>query len=88
MTSSSESPSKELAEAILSHPQYRDVLLALNHRKRMVEAMARHAQSQGLDATEEKVNRHYVWFLRWYEGVIATGYLMNRTGVKRKQVNK
>lgn len=48
----------------------------------MVESITRHARDQGLDANAPMVDRHYKWFIRWYEGVIATGYLMSRTGVK------
>lgn len=62
---------------------FRDTVLALDHRKRMVEAMTRHAREQGLDATEALVSKHYDWFHRYYTGVLATGYLMRRTGVKR-----
>ena len=49
----------------------------------MVEAITRHARDQGLDANEDMVNKHYAWFLRWYEGIFATGYLINRIGIKR-----
>lgn len=61
---------------------FRDSVLALEYRKRMIESIVTHARSQGLDANNAIVDRHYVWFLRWYEGVLATGYLMGRTGVK------
>lgn len=62
---------------------YRDRVLQLQARSDMVDAMYRHAKSQGLDATKEHVSRYYNWYYRWYTGAIATGYLMNRTGVKR-----
>lgn len=61
---------------------YRDTVLALEYRKRMVEAIVKHARLQGLDANVPLVERHYKWFLRWYEGIFATGYLIGRTGVK------
>lgn len=62
--------------------EFRDAAIYAEERKRMVTSITRHAREQGLDADEQLVARHYAWFLRWYEGVIATGYLMNRTGVK------
>ena len=62
---------------------YRDTVLALEYRERMCEQMTKHARLQGLDANLPMVQRHYKWFLRWYEGIIATGYLMGRTGVQR-----
>lgn len=62
--------------------ELRDAAIYAEERKRMVTSITRHAREQGLDADEQLVARQYAWFLRWYEGVIATGYLMNRTGVK------
>lgn len=62
--------------------EFRDAAIYAEERKRMVTSITRHARAQGLDADEKLVARQYAWFLRWYEGVIATGYLMNRTGVK------
>ena len=70
-------------ELVGASSAYRDTVLALEHRKKMCEQMLKHARDQNLDATYDMVNRHYKWFLRWYEGVIGTGYLMGRTGVKR-----
>lgn len=61
---------------------FRDAAIRVEARKRMVESITRHARDQGLDANAPMVDRHYKWFIRWYEGVIATGYLMGRTGVK------
>lgn len=84
-TSSDDDQAAEIAAAIVNHPQYRDVLLALDHRKRMVEQMTRHCTAMRLDVTEEFVNRHYDWFFRYYTGVIARGYLMKRTGAKLKE---
>jgi hypothetical protein len=55
----------------------------VNVRSRTCMSIAARARRFGLDATPEIVNRHYAWFLRWYEGGIATGYLINRTGIKR-----
>ena len=68
---------------------FRDAALRIEARKRMVESITRHARDQGLAANEQLVNRHYAWFILWYEGEIATGYLIGRTGVKRlpKQVD-
>ncbi len=68
---------------------FRDAILQVEARRRMVESITSHARDQGLDANVQMVDRHYAWFVRWYEGVIATGYLMNRTGIQRlpKQVD-
>lgn len=63
--------------------EMRDAAIYAEERRRKVLAIVKHARSQGLDANKALVGRQYKWFLRWYEGVIATGYLMNRTGVKR-----
>jgi hypothetical protein len=51
-------------------------------RSRYIEAIVSHARSRGLDATKEIVGRHYDWFKRWHEGILPTGHLINRTGVK------
>jgi hypothetical protein len=49
----------------------------------MCQRIAAKARQFHLDVTPERVDRHYDWFLRWYHGGIATGYLINRTGIKR-----
>lgn len=63
--------------------EFRDAAIYAEERKRKVTAITRHVRAQGLDANEEMVARHFAWFDRYYTGVIAAGYLMNRTGVKR-----
>lgn len=63
--------------------EFRDAAIYAEERKRKVTAITAHARAQGLDANEEMVARHFAWFDRYYTGVIAAGYLMNRTGVKR-----
>lgn len=63
--------------------EFRDAATYAEERKRKVTAITAHARAQGLDANEEMVSRHFAWFDRYYTGVISTGYLMNRTGVKR-----
>lgn len=63
--------------------EFRDAAIYAEERKRKVTAITAHARAQGLDANEAMVSRHFAWFDRWYTGIIATGYLMNRTGVKR-----
>lgn len=63
--------------------EFRDAAIYAEERRRKVTAITAHARAQGLDANEEMVARHFAWFDRYYTGVIATGYLMNRTGVKR-----
>lgn len=44
------------------------------------------ARTRNLDATPDKVNRSYEWWCRWYEGRLATGYLMRATGIRRIHV--
>lgn len=39
----------------------------------------------GLDVTPDRVNRKYEIWERWYQGRLATGYLMRITGVRRIQ---
>lgn len=63
--------------------EFRDAAIYAEERKRKVTAITAHARAQGLDANEEMVARHFAWFDRYYTGVIAAGYLMNRTGVRR-----
>lgn len=63
--------------------EFRDAAIYAEERRRKVTAITAHARAQGLDANEEMVARHFAWFDRYYTGVIAAGYLMNRTGVKR-----
>jgi hypothetical protein len=55
----------------------------ISGRTIMCQKIAVHARKFHLDVTPERVDRHYDWFLRWYHGGIATGYLINRTGIKR-----
>lgn len=52
-------------------------------RARMCRTIAARARRFNLDVTPERVDRHYDWFIRWYHGGIATGYLIKRTGIKR-----
>jgi hypothetical protein len=55
----------------------------ISGRSLMCQRICDKAKRFHLDVTPERVDRHYEWFLRWYHGGIATGYLMNRTGVRR-----
>jgi hypothetical protein len=48
----------------------------------LCEQIVARARTRGLDATVAKVNRNYLWWLRWYTGAISTGYLIRATGVK------
>jgi hypothetical protein len=52
-------------------------------RADMVRLITNKAQHFRLDVTVETVNRHYTWFRRWYDGEIAKGYLIERTGIKQ-----
>lgn len=83
MTSSGEPSADDKWATLRDNPQYRDVVLALDARKLLVSKMTAHARAKMLDVSEELVNRHYKWFWRWYEGHLATGYLVNRLGLKR-----
>ena len=47
------------------------------------QQIARGAQVIGLDATPEKVNKRLDVWERWYQGRLATGYLIKMTGVQR-----
>lgn len=60
---------------------------ALDEREQMCKLIAKYADRQGLDCDWQFVNRHLKWFTRWHNGQIRTGYLMGRTGVKRKTVD-
>lgn len=51
-------------------------------REARVRTITRYARGKGLDANPDMVSRYLDWFNRWYAGMLATGYLMNRTGVK------
>jgi hypothetical protein len=63
------------------------VFTELDVREQLCRSIAEHANAVGLDCDWRFVNRHLDWFKRWHSGMIATGYLMGRTGVKRKVVN-
>lgn len=52
-------------------------------RQSKAEAITRRARRFGIDVTADAVLRHFDWFERWDNGLIATGYLIRRTGVKR-----
>jgi hypothetical protein len=54
----------------------------ISGRRLMCQRIYERARRFHLDVTVEQIDRHYEWFLRWYNGGIATGYLMNRTGVR------
>lgn len=41
-----------------------------------------YARARGLDVTFSQVSAHLDIFERWHGGLIATGHLMNATGVK------
>lgn len=60
---------------------------ALDRREALCKQIAYVANLASLDCDWQFVNRHLVWFKRWYFGTIATGYLMGRTGVKRKKIS-
>ncbi len=36
----------------------------------------------GLDTDPNKIIRQFKWWIRWYRGDLATGYLMRMTGVR------
>lgn len=53
-------------------------------RRAEVDRITAHAARAGLAVTADFVSDNLSWFRRWYMGLIATGHLMNRTGVKYK----
>lgn len=55
---------------------------AVDARDRRIKQIVDYARSKGLDANYAMVSRHLPWFERWYASYLATGHLMNRTGVK------
>lgn len=59
-----------------------DIRAKARAREARIRTLVRYARSKGLDANPDMVNKHLDWFNRWYAGALATGYLMNRTGVK------
>jgi hypothetical protein len=52
-------------------------------RRRQCVVIARRARDKGLDADPARINRQFRIWLRWYEGRLATGYLIKATGVRR-----
>lgn len=62
--------------------QYTDTENALIERWQMCHTIARHAYAKGLNVTPMGVNKSYRWFKLWHAGGLATGYLMNATGVR------
>lgn len=83
-----------------SHPQSEDepppevvgnwltaIADALDARTVMCKTISDYANAQGFDCDWQLVNRNLVWFKAWYHGALADGYLMHRTGVKRKVHN-
>jgi len=56
---------------------------AVEQRLAYCEQIARHARDMHLDATVDMVNYNFAIWRRWHNGLLATGYLMHQTGVKR-----
>lgn len=54
---------------------------ALN-RWQECKLISQSARFVGLDASPELVNKYYNRFRQWYEGRLATGYLIKITGVQ------
>lgn len=75
----SEEPPEEVKQGWLTsvHEQ-------LSIREERCKAIARYANDMLLDCDWQFVNKHLKWFELWHIGLIATGTLINRTGVKRK----
>lgn len=57
---------------------------ALDSRTMLCKRIAAYARMEGFDCDWQQVNRNLRWFKLWYHGGLADGYLMHRTGVKRK----
>lgn len=57
-------------------------------RRNRAEDIAREASRRGLDTTPERVLRRLREWEDWYQGRLATGYLMRMTGVRFRQSRK
>lgn len=60
----------------------RDYLAEAAARRDLCKAIALKARHQGLNIEWEAVNRQLPIWKRWYNGQLATGYLIRQTGVK------
>lgn len=58
-----------------------DRIEAARERWRRCQIIAGVARDQGLNASPERVNYNYARWEAWYQGRLATGYLMRITGV-------
>lgn len=84
MSDSSRPPSDESPPEHVIDQWMVAIYKRLDEREQLCRTIALYANLQGLDCDWQLVNRHMKWFIRWYNGGLATGYLMGRTGVKRK----
>lgn len=62
-----------------------DFIAMQAERRVRCELIAARLRRDCFDVTWDRVNRNYQWFVRWDEGRIALGYLIRRTGIRRKQ---
>ena len=54
-------------------------------RREYCQRIVDHAGNSGLSVTYDMVSRNLRIFKRWYEGGLATGYLISHTGARRKE---
>lgn len=84
MSDSSPPPSDDEPPQYVIDRGYAAIQSMLAEREAICKAIAKHANERGLDCDWQFVNKHLTWFKRWHSGMIATGYLMGRTGVKMR----
>jgi hypothetical protein len=63
-------------------PKPFDFMREAEFRRQRCEIIVGYARAKGIDATLPKVIRQFRIWNSWYEGRLATGYLMRQTGVK------
>lgn len=66
-------------------PHETAVLTLVYERRIRCSEIAEKARLMGFDVTWRTVSRQYKIWERWYQGRLATGYLIRQTGVRRKQ---
>lgn len=55
----------------------------MSERRDRCERIAAKLRAMSFDVKWERVNRHYLVFIRWDEGRLATGHLIKQTGIRR-----
>lgn len=84
-TNSNSADDAREAVAALIGVSTQSVTNAQEWRRRKASEIQMHALAAGLDVTVDMVDRQFAWFLRWHGDTISIGYLMRRTGVKKRK---